>query len=96
VKISIIRSKSERQRQAARPQGDAQCTDAVPHSFRSAFNDWGAKLGDYPQELLALASLAHAVTVEVLCCSGCSATVLTIRNLLRSFALTNFTDFDRL
>jgi integrase len=37
---------------------------AVTHGFRSAFNDWGAELGDYPQELLALA-LAHAVGDKV-------------------------------
>jgi integrase len=34
--------------------------DAVPHGFRSAFRDWGAEIGDYPNELLELA-LAHAV-----------------------------------
>jgi len=39
-------------------------TNAVPHGFRSAFNDWGAELGDYPQELLALA-LAHTVSDKV-------------------------------
>jgi integrase len=38
--------------------------DATPHGFRSAFNDWGAELGDYPQELLALA-LAHTVNDKV-------------------------------
>jgi integrase len=38
--------------------------EAVPHGFRSAFNDWGAELGDYPQELLALA-LAHTVNDKV-------------------------------
>ena len=38
--------------------------EAVPHGFRSSFNDWGAELGDYPQELLALA-LAHAVGDKV-------------------------------
>jgi integrase len=38
--------------------------EAVPHGFRSAFNDWGAELGNYPQELLALA-LAHAVSDRV-------------------------------
>jgi integrase len=38
--------------------------DAVPHGFRSAFNDWGAELGNYPQELLALA-LAHTVNDKV-------------------------------
>jgi len=38
--------------------------EAVPHGFRSSFNDWGAELGDYPQELLALA-LAHSVGDKV-------------------------------
>jgi integrase len=38
--------------------------EAVPHGFRSTFNDWGAELGDYPQELLALA-LAHVVNDKV-------------------------------
>jgi integrase len=38
--------------------------EAVPHGFRSAFNDWGAELGNYPQELLALA-LAHTVSDRV-------------------------------
>jgi integrase len=39
--------------------------DVVPHGFRSSFRDWGAELGNYPNELLELA-LAHAVgdTVE--------------------------------
>jgi integrase len=37
---------------------------AVPHGFRSAFNDWGAEIGDYPPELLALA-LAHTVNDKV-------------------------------
>jgi integrase len=39
-------------------------TNAVAHGFRSAFNDWGAELGNYPQELLALA-LAHTVSDRV-------------------------------
>jgi integrase len=34
--------------------------DAVPHGFRSSFRDWGAEVGDYPNELLELA-LAHAI-----------------------------------
>jgi integrase len=34
--------------------------DAVPHGFRSSFRDWGAEVGNYPNELLELA-LAHAV-----------------------------------
>jgi integrase len=38
--------------------------DATPHGFRSAFRDWGAELGDYPNELLELA-LAHAVGDKV-------------------------------
>jgi integrase len=38
--------------------------DAVPHGFRSAFRDWGAEIGDYPNELLELA-LAHAVGDKV-------------------------------
>jgi integrase len=39
-------------------------SDAVPHGFRSAFNDWGAELGDHPNELLQLA-LAHTVGDKV-------------------------------
>jgi integrase len=38
--------------------------DAVPHGFRSSFRDWGAELGNYPNELLELA-LAHAVGDKV-------------------------------
>ena len=38
--------------------------DAVPHGFRSAFRDWGAEVGDYPNELLEMA-LAHAVGDKV-------------------------------
>ena len=38
--------------------------DAVPHGFRSAFRDWGAEIGDYPNELLEMA-LAHAVGDKV-------------------------------
>jgi hypothetical protein len=34
------------------------------HGFRSSFRDWGAELGDYPNELLELA-LAHAVGDKV-------------------------------
>jgi integrase len=34
--------------------------DATVHGFRSAFRDWGAELGDYPNEMLEMA-LAHAV-----------------------------------
>jgi integrase len=33
---------------------------ATAHGFRSTFRDWGAELGDYPNELLELA-IAHAV-----------------------------------
>ena len=33
---------------------------ATAHGFRSSFRDWGAELGDYPNELLELA-IAHAV-----------------------------------
>jgi integrase len=39
-------------------------TNAVPHGFRSTFQDWGAELGDYPQDVLNLA-LAHAVSDKV-------------------------------
>jgi integrase len=35
-------------------------TDVTPHGFRSSFRDWGAELGDYPNELMELA-LAHTV-----------------------------------
>ena len=38
--------------------------DAVPHGFRSAFRDWGAEVGDYPNELLEMA-IAHAVGDKV-------------------------------
>jgi len=38
--------------------------EAVPHGFRSTFRDWGAELGDYPNELLELA-IAHAVSDKV-------------------------------
>jgi integrase len=38
--------------------------EAVPHGFRSSFRDWGAELGDYPNELLELA-IAHAVGDKV-------------------------------
>ena len=38
--------------------------EAVPHGFRSSFRDWGAELGDYPNELLELA-IAHAVSDKV-------------------------------
>ena len=38
--------------------------EAVPHGFRSTFRDWGAELGDYPNELLELA-IAHAVSDRV-------------------------------
>jgi integrase len=38
--------------------------EAVPHGFRSTFRDWGAELGDYPNELLELA-IAHAVGDKV-------------------------------
>ncbi|HEY1748397.1 MAG TPA: site-specific integrase [Xanthobacteraceae bacterium] len=38
--------------------------EATPHGFRSAFRDWGAEVGDYPNELLELA-LAHAVGDKV-------------------------------
>jgi integrase len=34
--------------------------DVVPHGFRSSFRDWGAEVGNYPNELLELA-LAHSV-----------------------------------
>jgi integrase len=34
--------------------------DAVPHGFRSTFRDWGAEIGDYPNELLELA-IGHRV-----------------------------------
>ena len=32
----------------------------VTNGFRSAFRDWGAELGDYPNEILELA-IAHAI-----------------------------------
>jgi integrase len=38
--------------------------DATVHGFRSAFRDWGAEIGDYPNELMELA-LAHAVGNKV-------------------------------
>jgi hypothetical protein len=38
--------------------------EAVPHGFRSSFRDWGAELGDFPNELLELA-IAHAVGDKV-------------------------------
>jgi integrase len=38
--------------------------EATPHGFRSAFRDWGAEMGDYPNELLEMA-LAHAVGDKV-------------------------------
>jgi integrase len=37
---------------------------ATAHGFRSTFRDWGAELGDYPNELLELA-IAHAVGDQV-------------------------------
>jgi integrase len=37
---------------------------ATAHGFRSTFRDWGAELGDYPNELLELA-IAHAVGDKV-------------------------------
>jgi integrase len=37
---------------------------ATAHGFRSSFRDWGAELGDYPNELLELA-IAHAVGDKV-------------------------------
>ena len=33
---------------------------ATAHGFRSTFRDWGAEVGDYPNQLLELA-IAHAV-----------------------------------
>jgi integrase len=37
---------------------------ATAHGFRSTFRDWGAEVGDYPNELLELA-IAHAVGDKV-------------------------------
>jgi integrase len=37
---------------------------ATAHGFRSSFRDWGAEIGDYPNELLELA-IAHAVGDKV-------------------------------
>ena len=36
----------------------------VTHGFRSTFRDWGAEVGDYPNELLEMA-IAHAVGDKV-------------------------------
>jgi integrase len=38
--------------------------DAVPHGFRSSFRDWGAEVGNFPNEILELA-LAHTVGDKV-------------------------------
>jgi integrase len=38
--------------------------EAAPHGFRSSFRDWGAELGNYPNEMLELA-IAHAVSDKV-------------------------------
>ena len=39
-------------------------SEAVTHGFRSAFRDWGGEEGDYPPELMKLAT-AHAVSDAV-------------------------------
>jgi integrase len=43
---------------------DRMGVEVTVHGFRSSFRDWGAEVGDYPNELLELA-LAHAVGDKV-------------------------------
>ncbi len=58
---------------------------AVPHGFRSSFQDWAAEETDYPREVVE-AALAHVVKNKVEAAYGCTNLFERCRRLMDEWA----------